>query len=230
MQASFAVGFDFDHTLGFDNKLERLAWLRLIDAVVEDGGTAPRGDAVTMIDAVLAHQRSGAQSIDDAVSAFVAPLLAVGQDPRLYPALYRDLVLQMADDLVKPAPGAVELLRGLTAARIPVAILTNGWSPLQQRKAQLIHFEGPVLVSDQIGKQKPDPVAFAALSACFGLPPAQIWYVGDNASVDVAGAQAAGMRAIWVDEGVAAYPASLPPPAHRVRALSELVPLLGVPA
>jgi len=36
------VGFDFDHTLGIDNKLERVAFLQLLAPIRDDGG-APLG-------------------------------------------------------------------------------------------------------------------------------------------------------------------------------------------
>src|SRR5579864_290719 len=69
-----ALGFDIDHTLGIDNKLERVAFLRLLDAICEDGGRT-LGTLVeesARIDDLLQRQRSGAFSIDDAVKRFAA--------------------------------------------------------------------------------------------------------------------------------------------------------------
>ena len=67
-----ALGFDIDHTLGIDNKLERVAFLRLLDAMCNDGakslGTLAQESA--RIDELLERQRSGVCSIDQAVERF----------------------------------------------------------------------------------------------------------------------------------------------------------------
>jgi len=221
--AAFAVGFDFDHTLCFDHQLERTAFVRLIGAIVEDGGHAPHGnDVAAMADAALSKARSGAISIDGAVREFAAPLLVDGQEPDTYVAIFKDLVLDMADDFVKPAPGALALLDQLHREGIPTAILTNGWTPLQQKKAAVIGYSGRMIVSDQIGVQKPDPRAFERLVQFFELAPADIWYVGDNPGVDIAGALGAGLRAVWLDDGTYQYPPGLAP-VQRIHALTELL-------
>lgn len=225
---SLAVGFDFDHTLGFDNKLEVVSFMRLLDLVAQHGGARPAGDEKAAIAALLAHQRSGACTIDEAVFDFVGPLFD-GDDVAARPWVerYKEIALGLCGEYVKAAPGARQVLQKFATDGIKVAILSNGWSPLQQRKAQIVGFSGPVLVSDQIGKQKPDPVAFAHLIETLGGDPANILYVGDNPAVDVSGALAAGLRAIWVDEGLAPYPAGIAPPTHTIRSLGELVGVLG---
>ncbi len=39
MDAVAGIGFDLDHTLEIDNKLERVAFMRLLELVEEHGGT-----------------------------------------------------------------------------------------------------------------------------------------------------------------------------------------------
>lgn len=224
---AFALGFDFDHTLGFDHKLEVVSFVALLDHITERGGTRPEGDATSAINALLAHQRGGACTIDEAVIAFVTPLLGGHERDALpFAALYKEIALGLAGEYVKAAPRASEMLDRLAQDGVKVAILTNGWSPLQQRKAEIIGFHGPVLVSDQIGKQKPDPIAFHVLLEVLGTQAAASWYVGDNPAVDVAGALAAGMRAIWMDEGAAPYPPTLAAPTQTIRSLGELARVL----
>ncbi|PSQ49548.1 haloacid dehalogenase [Halobacteriales archaeon SW_7_65_23] len=56
-------------------------------------------------------------------------------------------------------------------------------------------------------------------------------HVGDSLSSDVAGANAAGLRSVWLadtDNPTGADGAAEHAPAHRINAIDELLPLLGV--
>ena len=55
-----------------------------------------------------------------------------------------------------------------------------------------------------------------------GVPREQVWYVGDNPLGDVAGALAAGLRAVWFDWEGLTYPQDVPPPTLRIGSLREL--------
>jgi HAD superfamily hydrolase (TIGR01509 family) len=221
------VGFDFDHTLGIDNKLERIAFLRLLERVLAEGGRTlgTLAEESDRIDAILKAQRAGASTIEEAVRAFVADR---GVAPTAaHVADYKSMCLAMVDDVVVPLPGARATLRALTDRGVAVAMLTNGWNPLQIAKARRVGFEGPVVTSAEIGVQKPDPRAFAALAKALDLPPAAIWYVGDDPAIDIAGALAAGMQAIWLDAEGRAYPADCPAPTSKIGALGELLAIVA---
>jgi FMN phosphatase YigB (HAD superfamily) len=128
-------------------------------------------------------------------------------------------------------PGASELLEKLDEMGIRYALLTNGWSPLQEEKARLIHFRGSVYVSERIGALKPSRAAFDVLAKHFELPFERIWYVGDDPTVDCAGATDLGFHAVWYDWESRAYPNDLSKPEHVIHDLSELPALLqGRPA
>ncbi len=219
------IGFDFDHTLGIDNKLERIAFLRLLEHVIVAGGHAlgTLAEESDRIDALLKDQRAGACTIDEAVRAFVAERGVVPDGAHVEE--YERMCLAMVDDVVVPLPGAREMLAELRARGTPVAMLTNGWNPLQTAKARRVGFEGPILASAEIGVQKPDPGAFAALARSLDLPPGEIWYVGDDPAIDIAGALAAGLKAIWLDAEGRSYPGDLPAPTRRIVALAELLTL-----
>lgn len=224
-----AIGFDIDHTLLVDNKLERVAFLHLLGTLLAEGGAAigPLPVEIEAIDALLARQRGGACSIDDAVGEF-ATLHGCAAEAR-YAASFRSTALRMVDDFVIPLPGAVDTLAALRACGIALAVLSNGWNPLQQRKAARAGFHGVVLTSAELGVQKPSPAAFAALVGVLQVPPARTWYVGDDPYNDVAGAAAAGLVPVWLDAEAQPYPSELAPPARRIERLSEL-PLLAVAA
>jgi HAD superfamily hydrolase (TIGR01509 family) len=218
-----AFGFDFDHTLGIDNKLERIAFLRLLERVLAEGGRAlgTLASESDRIDGLLAEQRAGAFSIDRAVRTFVADRGVEASDAHV--RAYEEACLALVDDVVVPLPGARAMLAALASRGVPVAMLTNGWNPLQTKKAQRVGFAGPVLASADIGVQKPDPRAFAALASTLGVTPESVWYVGDDPAIDVAGALSAGMRAIWLDAEGRPYPAAIPAPTRRITALEELL-------
>ena len=92
-----------------------------------------------------------------------------------------------------------------------MAVLSNGWNPLQARKAERAGFRGPVLVSSEIGVQKPAPRAFETLLASArNASAATTWYVGDDPHGDVAGAQPPDCERVWIDwetQGVSGRPA-----------------------
>ena len=73
MDAVCGIGFDLDHTLAIDNKLELVAFLRLLEAVLAEGGgtQGTLGDEIDAIDELLQRQRHGEFTIDDAVRRFV---------------------------------------------------------------------------------------------------------------------------------------------------------------
>jgi HAD superfamily hydrolase (TIGR01509 family) len=207
VSAPFGVGFDFDHTLGLDHGLEVLAFERL---------AAERGVRFeeAMVKRELARFRNGAQSMTSMVTTIAGDGFA-GR----WEAICLELV-----ERVTPIDGARDLLATLAERGIPTAILTNGWSPLQEAKiARALGFRGKVLVSEAIGVRKPEAAAFSLLVGVLGVSPDRCFYVGDNPEADVIGAQAAGLRGVWFDwEGVA-YPPEAPPPFARIGALADLL-------
>lgn len=220
------IGFDLDHTLAIDNRLERVALLRLLERVLGDGGRSigTYADEIDAIDQLLARQRKGYSSIDDAVETFVT---SHGVAPnRSYVATFRAMALDMVEEFVVALPGVDTTLMKLRDSGIKVAILTNGWSELQQRKARRAGFSGTVLVSDEIGELKPSRAAFERLLAELGTEAARTWYVGDSPESDVAGAHAAGFGTVWFNWERAVYPAGVVRPQHTVEAFGELLALL----
>lgn len=219
-----AFGFDFDHTLGVDNGLERKASYAF---AAELGRPLDPGDAVwrERIDDLLGRFRAGEMTMDAMIGRFAAALGARSADPERW----REHCYALVDELVRPVDAARETLVALRDRGIPTAILTNGWTPLQQRKiARALDAAAPalILVSDALGAVKPERAAFDALVDALRVPREHLWYVGDNARGDVGGALAAGLRGVWFDWEGQSYPQDLPPPTIRVSALRELETLV----
>jgi FMN phosphatase YigB (HAD superfamily) len=222
-----AVGFDFDHTLGIDNKLERTVGIELLVRQARKAScSVDKREAAQATDAALGAYRSTRITLEDALRAAFARFARRGIDCEAVVTDFRATVLARAPAFVKPLPGALRLLRELDRVGIPYALLTNGWSPLQEEKARLIGFRGAVFVGETIDVRKPSPGAFERLIRYFGELPEKIWYVGDDPVADVAGSQAAGLRSVWFDWEKRAYPEGQGPPAHRIHALRELSDVL----
>ena len=83
-----------------------------------------------------------------------------------------------------------------------------------------------VIVSDEVGWRKPKAVIFELALRRLGVGPEQALMVGDRADIDVAGAQAVGMAAAWINRDAAPLPEGLAAPEFEIRDLSELPAIL----
>jgi HAD superfamily hydrolase (TIGR01549 family) len=83
---------------------------------------------------------------------------------------------------IRPLPGAVELLRTLTALGTPWAIATSGRmrtaGPTLQRLG--VPDGVPIITRDMVARAKPDPDLFLAAIDRLGVPPADVFVVGDS--------------------------------------------------
>ncbi len=223
------VAFDLDHTLLVDNRLERVALLDLIVRI--DAAASPLrlslDRAGIVADEELSRYRDEAIDLETMLRRFVER--CGGRGGELWVPWFRQRSLDLVSRMVLPMPAAGRALAALADAHLRIAALSNGPSPLQERKAAQIGFYYPVLASEQIGMRKPDPAAFELLAATMGLEPQRIAYVGDDPYLDIAGALEAGFAAVWFDGGSKPYPAEIPPPTATIRSLDELPSLLVDP-
>ena len=220
------IGFDLDHTLAIDNRLERVLFLRLLERLLERGGhsVGTFGDEIDGIDRLLTRQRAGEFTIERAVEMFVTDHGLEDMDS--YARWFCGTALGMVEDFVVPLPGVKETISLLRERGIATAVLTNGWNPLQQRKAERAGFVGPVLVSSEIGTRKPSAKSFAWLLETLDTRPEESWFVGDTPQSDVAGAQRAAMTAVWINWEHLEYPRDMQPPEYTITSFPELLDLL----
>jgi putative hydrolase of the HAD superfamily len=114
-----------------------------------------------------------------------------------------------------------------------LGLITNGPAEVQRAKIELLGLDALVdfaLVSGELGIEKPDPEIFRAALRMADATPDEAVFVGDSPDHDVAGARAAGIRAIWMNRSGRAWPAALPPPDNEVRDLTAFLALLGIQA
>jgi putative hydrolase of the HAD superfamily len=97
-------------------------------------------------------------------------------------------------------PRAVETLCELQARGYRLGILSNWDARLHSVLAQTglrEHFDA-VVISSEAGAEKPDTGIFRVAEAALGVAPAACLHVGDSRRHDLAGAQAAGWKAVIV--------------------------------
>jgi len=227
MPPTIAVGFDFDHTLGIDNKLERTVALEMLASLArERGHTYDVAEASGAIDDALVSYRAGRVTVEAAIAGFFERFAAIGSAVMDRASDFRDTVVERAPDFVRARPETAAMLAELDALGVRYAILTNGWSPLQEEKARLIGFRGSVFVSERVNARKPAREAFDVLAKHLEVPLTALWYVGDDVEADVTGPAAYGVTTVWYAEDGVTYPRDLAQPDHTIRSLGELPALL----
>lgn len=88
---------------------------------------------------------------------------------------------------------ALEELRTM----LRLGVITNGNADLEV--IGLHHHFEVALASHSFGRAKPAPEIFLAACTAMGVAPEHAIYVGDDLRLDVQGAQAVGMRAVWMN-------------------------------
>jgi HAD superfamily hydrolase (TIGR01509 family) len=106
--------------------------------------------------------------------------LAPGAAERLQ-AAHREAFTRYAPG-VRPLPGAVALLRYLTAVDVPWAIATSGRrATAEPTLVELgVPETVPVITRDRVQRAKPDPDLFLAAAEALGLPVEDCVVVGDS--------------------------------------------------
>lgn len=98
-------------------------------------------------------------------------------------------------------PETREMLEAV-AGRYQLALLSNFTHPPALddilTRLGISRFFKAILVSGRLGRRKPHPGVFAALSTEMELTAAEIMFVGDEPEADIIGAHNAGMQTVWM--------------------------------
>jgi putative hydrolase of the HAD superfamily len=81
-----------------------------------------------------------------------------------------------------------------------LGIVTNGATAVQNAALDALGVRpavDAVLISEAEGVRKPDPAIFHRAAERLGVRPNECCFVGDHPIVDISGAEAAGLRAVW---------------------------------
>jgi HAD superfamily hydrolase (TIGR01549 family) len=122
-------------------------------------------------------------------------------------------------DAYREARRAIAGAAALVAAvreRARIAVVSNNLLEEQQEKLRtcaIDRFVDALVVSEEVGVSKPDPLIFRVALERLDCAPGEAVMVGDSWSADVVGARAAGIRAVWFNPGGLSAPedpASIP--------------------
>jgi len=111
---------------------------------------------------------------------------------------YENLPLKSLPPLVT---GIIEALKVFSSTHGLVMICNTGWYPGRVVRAVLTkhgvrEYFQHLFFSNEVGIAKPDPRIFHFALGLLNLGPREVVHIGDSETLDVAGAQKAGMRAI----------------------------------
>ena len=116
---------------------------------------------------------------------------------------------RLRKESITPLEGAVETLEELRRRGVVLGLITNGSAEGQRAKIERFALAGHfayIGIEGEVGHGKPHREAYETALSALGVDASDCWMVGDNLEWDVAGAQAVGIRGIWLDasgEGVA---------------------------
>lgn len=100
--------------------------------------------------------------------------------------------------------GLYEVLNYFFDRGIKIGIVTNGSVHRQNLKIDVLgirKYMKTIIISDEIGLQKPDPRIFNVALKKLGLNAENVVFVGDNPELDIVGARGVGIKPVWVSWG-----------------------------
>lgn len=224
------VLLDADDTLFDFYRAETYALEATLNAF---GYGAPVGEYMERFRAINAqvwreYETGESTSAQIRVKRFVLLLDELGQgfDPEEVSATYVEH-LGEATFLVS---GARELLDALHL-QVPLGLVTNGISAVQRSRlarSGLGDYFDAIVISDELGIQKPDPGIFRAALDRVGVTSTdRVIMVGDGLHSDIRGAINAGIDSCWFNlRGKPAEPEITP--THTVSSIAEVRSVLGV--
>ena len=120
-------------------------------------------------------------------------------------ALSEEYMLQLGQQRW-PIEGSVELCREVSQ-HMPIYLITNGIARIQRSRftqCEISEFVKDMVISEEVGKAKPDPaMIFEALRQA-GLSPEDAVVLGDSVTADIAAANNAGVDSILFTGGKSA--------------------------
>jgi putative hydrolase of the HAD superfamily len=131
---------------------------------------------------------------------------------------------QLRIERVELFPEAVQVLHRLQG-RYKMSIITNGFAETHDVKIarlELGRFFDHVILAGEMQLVKPDPKIFEHAMRLAGVTPEESLMVGDRFNRDVAGAHAAGMRAVWVNVRGETAPAGVRPADATIATIGDL--------
>ena len=165
---------------------------------------------------------------------FLFPLMHGSLYPNGETAQVIRLAMTMSDDFLALTtahfsllPGAEEIVRYL-AEKYPLTIVTNGFIEVQYEKfdkSGLKDCFSHIVLSEEVGCQKPNPRIFEEALRMNGLQAEEVVMIGDSWNSDIQGAINAGIDQIWIRNSKDPLPEGQSA-TYLVQSLSEVMEIL----
>ena len=140
------------------------------------------------------------------VKRFFDTFLALGFEDEYLAKYFADTYLEISPYQTALMPGAHTLLSGLKSRDYILHLITNGFEEVQSikiRECKLDTYFEEIIISEQVGYNKPHPKVFLHALERSNATPAHSLMVGDNYEADVLGAQHVGIDCVWFNPGYA---------------------------
>jgi putative hydrolase of the HAD superfamily len=206
MPALRAVFFDLDDTL-FDHTYATSQSLKVLLAGEPVLGGWKFADLQRKNDEILndlhPHVLAGALPLDEARESRFRQLIAAVSPADVAAAHAVRLARKHRAEYERhwqAVPGAIALCAALRTRGLGVGIVTNNLTEEQQMKLArtgLAPHVDALITSADVGAMKPDVRIFQVALDRFSVSAREAVMVGDSWPVDILGAQAAGIRAVW---------------------------------
>lgn len=151
---------------------------------------------------ILRENQSGIRMPDEEFSDHICSILAEhllksSPAPKAYEAL-RNLVHLGYDSEYIPTEGSLECLKTLKKRGHKLAVVSNNPPKIRNvvKKLGLADFFDEIILSSEVGLEKPDPEILRLACRKLGAEPCRSVYVGDH-PLDILCAGQAGMDAVW---------------------------------
>ena len=153
------------------------------------------------------------------LAAFERTLQSIGIRDDVLAQHLNDVYLAHRFEDIELYPDVLPALAAL-AGRYQMGLVSNGNS--YPERCGLAGRFGFRVFSQDCGYEKPDRRIFERLLAVTACQPHEVLHVGDSLGDDVAGAQAAGIFAVWINRSRASNASSIAPD-WEIATLTELV-------
>lgn len=226
MPAAQAVCFDLDGTLCVRDRDDERIHELLFERV--------DGDPSFGIEDVYTVDRDALPSVDTPAEYWEAYYRQVaenvGADPAQAPELAEATVEILVDDPQVSFRDGAEAALERAREDHSLALVTHGSERAQTAKLERLGIEDAFDATVFCGPTepcpgKPDPEPFRRAVEALDARPERTLYVGDHLDGDVAGANAAGLRSVWVADGETPDDPE-PAPDHVLASMDELSDLL----
>jgi putative hydrolase of the HAD superfamily len=192
-----AVLFDIDNVLYDTTSQVMLARRNAVEAMIEAGLGMSVEEATEKLEAVVKRHGPNFDRHFDVLigeSREKARIVAAG-----VVAYHNTKIAHL-----KPYPDTVSTLLKLKNSGYKIGVITDGLAIKQWEKLirlGLQHFFDAVVVSQEVGFEKPDVRVYEAAYKKLGVEPGECLYVGDRLDTDITGANRAGMQSVRIMRG-----------------------------